>query len=27
MGIRADIQSLSPSALIELFELDMSVTT
>ncbi|MFW8412653.1 phage minor tail protein L, partial [Klebsiella pneumoniae] len=26
MGIRADIQSLSPSALIELFELDMSVT-
>ncbi|WP_016683827.1 phage minor tail protein L, partial [Yersinia pestis] len=27
MGIKADIQSLSPSALIELFELDMSNTT
>ncbi|EHG5945685.1 phage minor tail protein L, partial [Salmonella enterica subsp. enterica serovar Eko] len=27
MGIRADIQSLSPSALIELFELDMTNTT
>ncbi|KAB1141446.1 phage minor tail protein L, partial [Escherichia coli] len=27
MGIKADIQSLSPSALIELFVLDMSSTT
>ncbi|HAO0415005.1 TPA: phage minor tail protein L, partial [Escherichia coli] len=27
MGIKADIQSLSPSALIELFVLDMSNTT
>ncbi|WP_181381875.1 phage minor tail protein L, partial [Salmonella enterica] len=27
MGIKADIQSLSPSAHIELFELDMSNTT